>query len=426
MNGSIYLFGSLSSGFTKYPDDGTSAVLSKLYALCKAPTQVIVHRDGNLMYYCYVRKLGGRKYIGVAVLINGHYITSLSKVFATFEKAVEKLARQGLLIRLTPEGDVVPSKGKLTDKETEISNLLTWLDLQVKENWEADALPPVNYSEAKDSIKDFASTDNLQEKIRATYTYGYTIIYKEKDYDTINLKGYRAVLSGLKQKNDELKARNSELEVENARVKSEKQQDLWRTLFFVGLAVCASIVLSFRGSLSDTKSKLADANHKVEQLNTAIQGLNNDLSAKDNSIQTLESKINTLEKKVALLPPLTITKVEFCNLYKGGSIETNYGEKIYSSRSMYIGPRITYDGNRSGEITLYVKIFNPDGTLSTGTSSPSWYSYSRKISVVERTNVNQELSSWGNDTKGWWKAGTYRYEIWTDSKCIWSGTFFVY
>lgn len=419
MNCSCYLFGTLPSRYTQYPDDGSSQVLGKLYPLCKAPTQVIVHRDDNLMYYCYIRKLSGSKYIGLAVVINGYHITKLGDVFTTFEKAVEKMARQGSIIHLTPDGDIVPSKGKLNDKGTEISSLLNSLELQVESDWHTDTLPPANYAEAKDSIKDFASTDNQQDKVRATYTYGYTIIYKEKDYDAIHLKGYRAVLSGLKQENEDLKARNMELQEENSRVKSEKQQETWRTLFIVCLVVCAIVVVNLYGSLSSTKSNLEAANQKITSLNSTIQGLNMDLSNKDNNIKTLESK-------VALLPPLTITDVAFGNVDNDGSIETGYGEKIYSNRSMFISPRITYDGNSPGEITLYCKMFRPDGSLSTGTSSPSWYSNSRTIYVVKGTNVTQVLSGWGNATKGYWGPGTYRYEIWYDSKCIWSGCFTLY
>ena len=53
MNYSIYIFGKLSSGYTQYPEDSSSIVLKNIYSHCKAPTQIVIHRDENLMYYCY-------------------------------------------------------------------------------------------------------------------------------------------------------------------------------------------------------------------------------------------------------------------------------------------------------------------------------------------------------------------------------------
>ena len=426
MNCSAYIFGSLSSGYTQYPDDGSSQVFSKLHPLCKAPTQVIVHRDDNLMYYCYVRKLSGNKYIGMAVVVNGYYVTTLGNVFTTFEKAIEKMAHQGEIIRFAPNGDIIPAIGKLNDKGEEISSVLSSLKLQAEDYWHADALPPVNYAEAKDSKRDFASTDNHQDKVRATYTYGYTVIYKEKDYDTIHVTGYRATLAGLKQQNESLTAENTKLKEENARVKRQKKQVTWVILLYFGVVVCAAGLCYLNDTLSLTKDNLEDANYKIDVLNDTIQGLNTDLSNKDDYIQTLENKIHTLEGKVALLPPLTITDVDFANVYEDGTIETNYGSMIYSYRSMYIKPKITYDGNSSDEINLYFKIFKPDGTLSTGASSPSWYSYSSTMTIVNRTGETQDFGGWGGASKGHWQPGTYRFEIWYDSKCIWSGPFTVY
>lgn len=426
MNCSAYIFGVLSSGYTQYPDDGSSHVFSKLYPLCKAPTQVIVHRDDNLMYYCYVRKLSGNKYIGMAVVINGYYVTTLGNVFKTFETAVEKMVSQGSIIHFAPNGSVIPSISKLNDTDAEANTIIEALKTRVETYWTAVPLPPVNYAEAKDSKRDFASTDNHQEKVRATYTYGYTILYKEKDYDTVHVTGYRAVLSQLKHQNDNLTAENEKLKEENARVKRQKKQVTWVILLLIGVVGCSVGLYYLNENLSHTKGNLEDANYKIEYLNDTIRGLNTDISNRDNYIQTLQSEISTLEKKVALLPPLTITDVEFANTYSDRTIETNYGERIYSNRSMYITPKITYDGNNAGEIELYFKIFKSDGTLSKGTSSPSWYTYSNTMTVVARTGETQTFTGWGNATKGHWSAGTYRFEIWYSSKCIWSGFFTVY
>ena len=57
MNSSVYIFGNLRNGYVQYPDDYAQEVLGSFAIKSKSKTQVIVHRDKNLMYYGYVRRL---------------------------------------------------------------------------------------------------------------------------------------------------------------------------------------------------------------------------------------------------------------------------------------------------------------------------------------------------------------------------------
>ena len=64
MNNSVYIFGNLSKGYTQYPDENFSAaIFQKFYTKVKATTQIAIHRDGNLMYYAYIRCIEQGKYI---------------------------------------------------------------------------------------------------------------------------------------------------------------------------------------------------------------------------------------------------------------------------------------------------------------------------------------------------------------------------
>lgn len=53
MNSSVYIFGNLRNGYVQYPDDYAQEVLGSFAIKSKSKTQVIVHRDKNLMYYGY-------------------------------------------------------------------------------------------------------------------------------------------------------------------------------------------------------------------------------------------------------------------------------------------------------------------------------------------------------------------------------------
>ena len=94
---------------------------------------------------------------------------------------------------------------------------------------------------------------------------------------------------------------------------------------------------------------------------------------------------------------------------------------------MYLKPKITYTGINPGRsIDLKIKWYMPDGSLSTGDSSPSGYSQQRSLYVNAGSNNIETLKGWGNSTKGNWEKGTYRIEIWYDNVCLKSQTFRIY
>ena len=108
---------------------------------------------------------------------------------------------------------------------------------------------------------------------------------------------------------------------------------------------------------------------------------------------------------------ISISSIKIGNVYKDGSIETNYGDNLYSSYTMYLKPRIDYYGYKTGWVTLYQKIYTPYYGLSTGSSSPSGYTTKTEVFLYEGSNT-VELQGWGNERKGWWSSGQYIYEIW--------------
>lgn len=136
-----------------------------------------------------------------------------------------------------------------------------------------------------------------------------------------------------------------------------------------------------------------------------------------------KSELSSLKNKVSTTYPIIITDIEIANTYSGGDVETNYGNTIYSYNTMYLKPRIEYTGLTYGKKTIKVKLYRPDGGLSTG--SYSTYSYSDDVYVYEG-NYSFTLSGWGGSFKGQWQRGTYRIEIWYENTCLKSKTFTIY
>lgn len=121
--------------------------------------------------------------------------------------------------------------------------------------------------------------------------------------------------------------------------------------------------------------------------------------------------------------PFIITKLEVANTDENNKIIQDFGESIWDFKTKYLTPRITVKPFKStGSYTIYVKLYK-DGSLKTGTSSPSGYSYSSKVTISGNSSQVFTLSGWGSKTAGHWSTGEYRFEIWYDDYCIGSKTF---
>ena len=123
--------------------------------------------------------------------------------------------------------------------------------------------------------------------------------------------------------------------------------------------------------------------------------------------------------------PFVVTEIKVGNVYFDGNIETNYGDKIYSYNTMYLTPQLSIIGMVSEFKNIMVKWYYPNGTLSRGESSPSGYSQLEEV-YISRGKNNIVLCGWGNETKGHWRKGQYRFEVWCDNKCIKTHYFKVY
>ena len=156
-----------------------------------------------------------------------------------------------------------------------------------------------------------------------------------------------------------------------------------------------------------------------------VSKLESQINSKDNEIRDVKAKLSNLKSEIASVSPFVIYKVEIGNSYKSGNLETDYGNTIYSGRTMYLKPKIYYKGFAADNYELKIKWFRLNGSMSTGTSSPFGYSQSDSHSLSEGSSTI-EFSGWGNETMGHWENGEYRLEIWYDGRCAFVKQFRIY
>lgn len=166
------------------------------------------------------------------------------------------------------------------------------------------------------------------------------------------------------------------------------------------------------------------------------------------------NKIFGNESKQTSLP-FIITDVLIGNCYEG-NLTVNYGGGILSSKTQYLKPKlfITTSSSLSGEYEIFVKLYNANGKLCAGKTSPAGYSYKDTVSfkgernafnrgslfekIYEQTLMGcnrgslfekvyeQTLMGWGGKDLGHYKAGNLRFEFYYNDILLFVKKFRIY
>ena len=297
MNYSVYMFGELSEGYNQYPSDGSSDFLRTLYTQCKTEKQLVVHRDGIIMYYSYLRRLNNDKYIGLGVITNTHYFKNIDSLFSIFEETITRIAEDGVFVRYDKSGTWSAGNTSFSKESAEINKYISAVSEKLAEESIAK-IPPIDFSVARDSVK-VCNIDDKEEKLtEATYTYGSTIIYSEKEYCEVRTNSIKAQLRRLSNDNNKLTEEKNAINKRLQVVQRQKKQTS---------IVCVLAIVLLLGSFI-SYNKIEEKNLKIIGKEDTIQiktTENNMLSSKNaslnsanhslhNSYKTLEEKFNDL------------------------------------------------------------------------------------------------------------------------------------
>jgi len=364
----VYLFGKLKGGnYTQYPDDGTSGVLGSLYPLAKAPTQIIIRRDGTFMYYCYIRKLPKKQYIGFCVMLNGTYITEIKKLFPLFEKRIEEMCERGTILCYDESGNVVPVVSYFHEESEEASLLVEGMGKTFKPE---KPLPPVDFSIGKDATNIFSVEDDLNDIIKSSYRFGYTCVYKQADYDTIRMNSYRSVLQRITDDNNSLKEANQKLQDEVAEVKRQKKQ-FKNVVILPLLVIGCGVGIYFlydnlnatQSDLSATREHLDNANNEIAQKQAQLEQAHSEIAEKDGEIAAQADSIASWTERCENLQTRYDEQAAEFDDYKGtiaGMQPFLFKSSKFSFSSGYLS--VYYYGLVDGSCDISVRVIYPDGS----------------------------------------------------------------
>lgn len=392
MNSTIYLFGDLGQGITLYPNDYTKNIFKEFISRANAPTQLIIHRDGAIMNYGYVRKIENGHLFGICVQINGQYFTAIKKLFEVFEDITTNIVVRGDIIQLNKQGNLVATTSKLTNKPEEVDRVISYCQTElVKMSPFCRTLPSIDYSTSESDISSFKDTDNNLNIVNSSVKNGYTFIYKKDDYDTLALRGYRSTLYSLNKENEANKRTITELDKQLSVLKRQKKQ--------MNVVVCLVLVL-FVGSIIffntlDAKNKNIQAQQETIEFQTTennkLSEKNKDIYSKQVALQNLHHSLvkeyNMLGEKFDSLQNKYIALNSECNLLES-TVEAKQ-EKIdelqYAKNNLEIRCR-NYDKTilrKDNEYSALIKKYN---SLSSSYDALSNKYYSTKEGKKELKN----------------------------------------
>ena len=325
MNVTVYLFGQFNNGYTQYPDDYTKIIFQNFYSNAKSTTQITIHREGNLMYYGYIRKLELNRYIGFCVVINGLMLTKLEGLFSLYENTIFTLVSNGQLIHFNEQGNIVTNVDKLYVKREEI-DLLTQSFRAGFHHFQniVKPLPAINYSVSKDTIKSFSIDNDIDEIIKSSHTFGYTYIFKSKDFNTSQLNSFKEVLDRLNNEKTELANLYKKLEEENKKTIKQKKQYRFVAILFILVFGCLIGLVSLNSNLNSTISSLNNAKSTISEQNGTLTNKSNQISTLESQNLTLQNEYRKTKKKFNSLLTIVSERQPFIIISTSFDFNTGY------------------------------------------------------------------------------------------------------
>ncbi len=428
MNSTIYTFGQFEDGYTQFPNDYAQGILRQGATLTDAPTAMVLHRDGPLMYYSYIRRLetpGRQYYLGFSMVLNGTFIPAVHEMMEMYERLATELVKMGRLIRLNDAGRVVPAIKDLSRDQQHVQRIQAFI-AQRMDTLEArqQLLPATSYAMDDTHTERFDKDASEQDIAKAACQGGYVVVTKDAGYDDDQLNSYRAVVARLGRERDELQQKNTEL-VTSVRRALKKEHRLRRWVFIgLALAVVAwgfSILIKHLEHTQehlDTAINAIDGQRgRIHDLNGTVESLRMDVESAQQARNKAKQELEEWKQQVAQYMPLIVQDVELANVDEENHIISDYGTPIYARDALYLKPKLNYIGiSPADEVHVFVRLYGARGEVLTGFTSPSGYTYQQSIEVLEGEN-QLTMMGWGSAAHEF-TPGSYRMEFWVGHVCL--------
>lgn len=290
MEPQLYYFGSLPSGFSSYPSDHTKTFFEQFLKRSKNEAQIVIHREGNLLHYGYVRKFNNN-YFGICLCIDCIY-NDVDFLFTVFDDIYADMIKQGDVLKIASDGNVewkIISYVEEAVALNEYSKSITELVNINKSN--SIELPPADFSISINDCLEISLEASKEEITDATKRYPNLYIAKTKaEIERVTsfqhtLKAKNTLIRELKAEVQDLKKRNEEL---------DKKKKQFQLVVFLALAIlgCGIGLFLLSDNLNVTKNELAEAKNTISIKDDSITSKNSQISSLRQDVHNLNVNLN--------------------------------------------------------------------------------------------------------------------------------------
>jgi len=383
MNFNLYIFGNPCDGvYEQYPDDYSIDILKRYAEDLNHEKKMIIHRDGDIVYYSFVTQLTTSKYIGYCIAVNGTQLLDFQKLSRMFENV---------------------TKYKLLDAN--IYNGTDFVYHHFSQNIDG-------FGKIKDELCSWLRLSNFKHRTFSTYFSPAKNIAIVLPYNTSNSRiaalcdEYNTIV--LEESIGMLRDDGSVTKNE-CKIYPKKIHIIYVTIIVL---LCGFLLYGVYNLKKDYECD-------VVRLNSIISDINKQKDDIENELSQLKKNPNKLIEYDRDEPLILL----FIDVKKYGS---DYGKEIKKAKILYC--KLSIFGLQTKTISLKVKLYE-NGVLSTG--GGSWYreGYTFDMKVNLKVNCCKEYEHDG----GWlhldgsrWNPGDYRYEVWYEDMCLGVKEFSVY
>lgn len=461
MNFDFYLLGT-PDGYNQYPLDNKADLFRSFHDDVKSDTQMTIWRNADVVYYVYTRNLrsaGKNQYFGMVIAINGLYLNHIGNVFSIFEQLCSNIALRGRILKIDQSGKIQFAHSRFLDTPDEIETTIH----ECRELVETHLRDDLKHLPEEYVVQHRAITISYDDKFSDGKLNGLL-----KEYNCIHFtRSENAGAGYIDMVVTRLYEENRNLKEQYKRLNSQKKQyKIVVTLLILLLVVGGGLFMlnhyvhmqkvvigAQNDTISSQSARIQDQDNTISKqegenrqltqenllLNDSVSMFIDSVSLLKQKVHSQQSKISDLEDELSMqkveadgfrrfigqIYPIAISSVEMGNFYSDGTKETDYGNRIYSSYSSYIEPRIKFRGLTSGSVYIKMKLYMPDGTL--WRDNGSLRDCSRTSRINSTMNVTKSVATSDfriGGYRGYWRRGTYRIEFWyNDRVCLYSGSF---
>lgn len=453
MNCTVYLFGEFGLGYTQYPQDGAEDIFRHIASHAEAQTQIAIHRDGNLMYYVYLRRLdeGEGHFIGYGFRVDGLLFRDLSPLFDLFGSTFENIVIADRLLTLNSRGHVVANVGLLIEKRSEVERLINQLCTAVQAlSTQFIPLPKAIFDHLSTQVWVFGEDADPNDIRKASQMSGYTIVQKGRLQVASEMPVAPLIVQEKKEKTAHEEA-HADRKVAQETQESKKpeakpaKKSSWDgmktfllTLLILSLGGLAYAVWQLQ-SANQMESSAMSSYNKVKMTNVEllqkITNLEAELEASNLKNREMEkalirqdSVISVMRDYYKIKQPLLATRIFITSEGRPSQKGLEVGTHIKGSNDLILQPHVSYYGLENGSARLTIRWYSPrrfgffdfgDFTFGSKTHDDI------KTFDIETGEHQLDFDVWKGDSRNGLETGRYCIELWAGNECLQRKEFWV-